>query len=148
MLALQIERGIQEVRACNDFSGQYGLMLREEEIRELVECRQKALRDTGRVEFGGGVLPKLIRAFCASPHLDRGNYAATLAELQEAFYYFKGEAEERFSDDELIEFMASVFNGRAGGSVDYLLGTSLEDLCRYARERFDELDPDELGDLF
>ena len=42
------------------------------------------------------------------------------AELQEAFYYFKTEAMEQFSDDELIEYMVKVFNGRAQGSTEYL----------------------------
>ena len=37
------------------------------------------------------------------------------------------------SDDELIELMVSVFNGRAQGSVDFLLGTSLDAMCRYAK---------------
>ena len=37
------------------------------------------------------------------------------------------------SDDELIEAMRDVFNGVAQGSLDYLAGTSLEELCRDAR---------------
>ena len=147
-LSIQMELGMQEVRACNAYIGQFGLVLKEPEIRELVECRQKALVDTGRVEIGGGILPKLIHAFCDSPYIDQETYAATLAELQEAFYYFKGEAQERFSDDELIEFMEAVFNERAQGSAEYLIGTSLEALCRYARGGFDEHDADGIGDLF
>lgn len=149
MTLYQIQQGMQEIRACNEFSGRYGLMLNEGEIRELAECRQKALKDTDRIEFGGGILPKLIRAFCDSPYLDRENYASTLVELQEAFYYFKSEAQEAFSDDELIEFMVTVFNERAQGSVDYLTTVSLEELCRDAREgRDDPFKPDEVGDLF
>lgn len=35
-----------------------------------------------------------------------------------------------YTDDELIEIMVSVFNGRAQGSVEYLAGTSLDTLCR------------------
>lgn len=145
----QIQRGMQEVKDCNQFSGRYGLVLSDGEIQELVECREKALRDADRVEFGGGILPKLIRAFCDSPYIDRENYASALAELQEAFYYFKSDAQEAFSDDELVEFMAAVFNGRAGGSVDYLTTASLEELCRDAREERDRpLRPHEVGDLF
>lgn len=145
----QIQRGMEEIKACNEFSGRYGLMLNDGEILELVECRKKALKDADRMEFGGGILPKLIRAFCDSPYLDRGNYASTLAELQEAFYYFKSDAQEAFSDDELVEFMATVFNERAQGSVDYLTTSSLEELCRDAREgRDNPLSPDEVGELF
>ncbi len=145
----QIQRGMQEIKECNEFSGRYGLMLNDAEIRELVEARKKALRDADRIEFGGGVLPKIIRAFCDSPYLDRENYAATLAELQEAFYYFKSDAQEAFSDDELVEFMADVFNERAQGSVDFLTTVSLEELCRYAREqRETPLRDYEVGEMF
>lgn len=148
MLELQRQASLQEIRDCNNFSNQFGLALKEAEIQELAECRKKALKDTGRVEFGGGILPKLIYAFCDSPYLDQTNYAETLAELQEAFYYFKGEARERFLDDELIDFMVTVFDGRAQGSAEYLIGTSLASLCRYANDPYDAQDADEAGDLF
>ena len=53
-----------------------------------------------------------------------------------------------FSDEELIEYMVKVFNGRAQGSAEYLSGTSLEALARYARTDFDPFDAEEAGDLF
>ena len=138
----------QEVRECNAYSENFGLVLSESEITELVSCRAEALRASGRIEFGGGILPKLILAFCDSPYIDQDNYVDTIAELQEAFYYFKTEAMDRFSDEELIEFMVKVFNGRAQGSAEYLSGTSLEALARYARTNFDPFDAEEAGDLF
>jgi len=55
-----------------------------------------------------------------------------LAELQEAFYYYKTECKDAFTDDELIEYTVKVFNGRAHGSAEYLISTSLDDLRRYA----------------
>lgn len=148
ILNLQSQAFVQEIRDCNELSSRFGLTLKEQEIWELAECRKKALHDTGRVEFGGGILPKLIYTFCDSPFLDQENYAATLIELQEAFYYYKGEAQERFSDDELIDFMVKVFHGRAQGSAEYLIGTSLDALCRYAQNPYDAQDADEAGDLF
>lgn len=138
----------QEIRECNEYSGRFGLTLSEKEITSLVTSRAEALRASGRIEFGGGIIPKFIKAFCDSPYIEQDNYADTLAELQEAFYYFKTEAMDRFSDDELIEYMVKVFNGRAQGSVEYLLGTSLEALARYARTGFDPFDAKEAGDLF
>lgn len=143
-----IESAKQEVRACNAMSEKFGLSLNEDEIRELVECRADALKKTGRIEFAGGILPKLIYAFCDSPYIQQENYECTLAELQEAFYYFKSESLEQFADDELIEFMVKVFKGRAQGCGEYLIGTSLEELCRYARSEFDPFAADEAGDLF
>ena len=140
---IQISAAKEEIRCCNELNQLYGLTLTETDIAELVELRGQALKNTGRVEFGGGILPKLIRAFCKSPYVDAYNYAATLGDLQEAFYYFRNESEDRFSDDELIEFMEQVFNGQAHGSTEVLTTISLEELCRWARNGFDDRYADE-----
>lgn len=145
---LAVENAKHEIRVCNELTSRFGLVLSDSEIEELVECRAEALKNTGRVELGGGILPKLIYAFCDSPYIEQDNYEATLAELQEAFYYYKNEAMEAYSDDELIEYMVSVFNGRAQGSVEYLIETSLESLCRYARKGYDKRSAGEAGDRF
>ena len=140
---MQLESAKNEIRCCDELNQFYGLSLTEADIAELVELRGQALRNTGRVEFGGGILPKLIRAFCKSPYIDTYNYAVTLGELQDVFYYFKNESEDRFSDDDLIEFMEKVFNGQAHGSADVLTTISLEQLCRWARNDFDDKFADE-----
>ncbi len=136
---MQLAAAKDEIRCCNELNQLYGLTLTEADITELVELRGQALRSTGRVEFGGGILPKLIRAFCKSPYVDQFNYASVLGDLQDAFYYFKNESEDRFSDDDLIEFMEKVFNGKAEGSTELLCSISLEELCRWARNNFDTL---------
>jgi len=145
---MQMFMAVNELRECNELTARFGLTLSETQIQNLAESRFNALRDTGRVEFGEGILKKLIAAFCDSPYLTQENFEDTITELQDSFYYFKNESMDRFSDDELIEFMNTVFNGRAQGSLDYLSGTSLEELCRYARQGWDvDLDTDS-GDLF
>lgn len=146
-IKLQRLAAMEELRACNRLTARFGLRLSEEQIQNLVEFRFDALKNTMRIEFSEGVLQKLIYAFCDSPYISQDNYEETIAELQDAFYYFKNESMDGFSDDELIEFMKAVFDGRAGGSLDYLCGTSLEELCRYAREAYDP-DSSDNGDLF
>ena len=145
---MQILTAANELRECSKLIARFGLTLSETQIQSLVEHRFDALRDTGRIEFGEGILKKLIYAFCDSPYLTQENFEDTIIELQDSFYYFKNESIDRFSDDELIDFMSVVFNGRAQGSLDYLSGTSLEELCRYARQGWDpDLDAGS-GDLF
>lgn len=124
----------RELRDCNAYSGRFGLTLRESEIAELVESRAEALRASGRIEFGGGILPKLIRAICDSPFIMQEDYAAVLSELQEAFYRFKNETMDRLTDDELIGLMVKAFNERAQGSAEYLAEMSLEALTRCAED--------------
>ena len=143
ILQMQLAAAAQELRCCEDLNRLYGLTLSESDITELVELRSDALHRTGRVEFGGGILPKLIRAFCKSPYIDPSTYAATLADLQDAFYYFRNESQDLFSDDDLIEFMERVFNGSAHGSTEVLTTVSLEELCRWARNGFDDRYADE-----
>ena len=140
---MQIANAKDEIRCCNELNQLHGLILTEADITELVELRGRALQATSRVEFGGGILPKLIQTFCKSPYVDSYNYAATLGDLQDAFYYFKNESDDRFSDDDLIEFMEKVFNGQAHGSTEVLSTISLEELCRWARNDFDDRCADE-----
>lgn len=137
-----------ELRECNELKMRYGLVLSEQQIQSLVERRFEALKNMGRIEFGQGILKKLIAAFCDSPYISQEDYEDTILELQDSFYYFKNESMERISDDELIEFMKQVFDGKAQGSLEYLSGTSLEELCRNTRYGYEMDDTDRYGHLF
>ncbi len=143
ILQIQMEAGKQQLRDSSRLCLPYGLVLSEDDMTEFIQCRQNVLRETGRVEFGGGILPKLIRKFSDSPYVDRENFVSVLAELQEAFYYFKNECDDRFSDDDLIDFMHTVFNGKAAGASELLCSISLEELCRWARNVGDSRYDDE-----
>lgn len=138
----------QDLRECNKLTARFGLLLNETQIQELVTARFEALQYTGRIEFGEGILRKLILAFCDSSYIMQEDYCDTILKLQEAFYYFKNESGNHFSDDELIEFMKTVFDGRAQGSVDFLAGTSLEELCRFVRSGWSPNDAGSQGMLF
>lgn len=139
-LQTQITKTMQELENCNQITAHYGLSLSNQQMQTLTQRRFLALKNTGRVEFGEGVLKKLIYAFCDSPYLSQNTYESTLLELQDIFYYFKSESLECLSDDELIAAMESVFNGKAHGSLEYLSGTSLEALCRALRTGAQEED--------
>lgn len=121
------------LEAANRETARYGLTLTREEMAALAESRVRALRDTGRVELGEGILPRLIEAFCDSPHLHQADYAETLGTLQEIFYRWKNEAGDRTPDDELLPLLRRAFD-RAGGGVGYLAGFSLAETVRLLRE--------------
>ncbi len=130
---------IAEIKKCNGLTGIYSLSLNEEQICLLLDARRQALKDTGRIEFTGGILKKLIEAFCDCPYINQENYVSVLMDLQDLFYYFKGECLEALSDDELIETMKNYFNTTAQGSMDYLSALSIEELCgNDATERSNE----------
>lgn len=133
LVTIQKSQAMAELRDSNYLTGRYGLKLSETQITNLVTQRFEVLQSTGRVEFGAGVLPKLIEAFCDSVYITQENYEESIATLQELFYFYKNESLDSFSDDELIDFMRSNFDGPCQGSLDYLGDTSLEALCRNAR---------------
>lgn len=123
----------QALATLNDVGARYGLRLTSAELARIDQARRDVLLETGRIEFGQSVVEKLVYAFCDSPYIQPDEWADTLIGLQEAFYYFKGEAMERISDDELVSYMQAVFDGPAQGDLSYLTGSSLEALCRLAR---------------
>ncbi len=123
---------------CNELSSPFGLALSEGELEALDTARQEALHGSGRVELGGGVLPQLIRAFCGSCYISRGDYFKTLVELQNLFYYFKTASLDGLGDDELIEAMRAVFDGAAGGETEYLAGLTPDELlCAAQADRYE-----------
>lgn len=130
---IQVLSAVQELQKCNSMTARFGLVLSEGQMQTLVARRFEALHNTGRVEFGEGIMEKIIYAFCDSPYLTQENYEETLIELQNSFYYYKNESEDQLTDDELIDYMKRLFDGKAQGSLEYLLGTSLEELCRNSR---------------
>lgn len=137
-----LEQAKEELRSYNAFSEAFGLTLGEEDISELVTGGADAFLNHGGLASYVETLQKLIYAFCDSPFMEQDIYVRTLAQLQEAFGYFRTEAQEAYSDDELIAFMLNVYNGRAQGSAEFLIGISLEALIRYARDEYEAFDED------
>lgn len=139
-----MERTTDALQMLNRRIEGHGLTLQPGEIRHLARRHQEILQDTGRVEFGDGILPKLVFAFCDSPYIAPKDFAATVEALLECFYHFKNETLETQSDDELLAFMKEHFDGDCHGSVEYLSGTGLEALARAAH--FAGMD-DDAGDM-
>ena len=127
------EQAVAEIVKCNSFTAEYGLALTPGQALELVETRANALSENGRIEFGGGVIDKIIKEFCVSPYISMHNYAQTINELLEIFYYYKNETLDMVSDDELIEYMKALFDGVCHGSLDLLSGRELDRLARNLR---------------
>ena len=60
------------------------------------------------------------------------DYEATLLELVDSFYYFKNACGDQLTDDELIQAMRERYDAYAG-SVEAVISTSLETMCRARR---------------
>ena len=133
-LTLSDDRGyLAKVKSANEYTTQFGLTLSEEDAALLLTERTEILKKQERVEFGEGILPKLIFAFCDSPYIYQDNYVETIGRLQEIFYLYKNETLDEITDDELIEFMKEQFDGSCQGSLDYMEDTYLEAFARRSR---------------
>lgn len=132
----QRQQEVQTVMDCNQVSKGFGLVLTEAEAKQLMQSREAALRDSGRVEFGGGILPAVIYAFCDSPFMNQAEYVDSLAQLQEIFYLYKSEALDLLTDEELLSFMRRHFDETCYGDIDYLSGTCLERFARAIRQGY------------
>ena len=122
-----------ELEKANELTARFGLRLSRAQIARIVDKRFQALRDSGRVEFGRGVIRALVEAFCDSPYMSREDYAETVEELIDSFYYFRGESDGLIPDEDLIDCMRRHFDEVCQGSVEMLNGTTLSELIRGTR---------------
>lgn len=129
---------IAEITKCNEYSEKFGLILSDTDIKLIVAERKRALRKQQRVEFGSGIIPKLIFAFCDSDFIEQEHYTDILIQLQDIFYLYKNEMMDEITDDELIHFMKEQFENVCFGDLDYLSGTCLEIFSQAIRAGYSE----------
>ena len=114
-----------DIFQCNEITREYGLKLSEEDVKEIINTRNVALQKSGRIEFNGQIINKIITAFYDSPYISQYNYSDTINELVEIFYNYKNETLDYISDDELIEIMKEYFDNYCQGSLELLEGKVL-----------------------
>jgi hypothetical protein len=142
------ELGIHEVLKTNCVSCKYGLLLTLSDANEIIEARNQAIKNHGRVELGIDTVKKIITAFCMSSYINPEYYVSTLNELIDTFYYMKNETEDIIPDDELINLMQEFFNNSCRGSVDLLKNRELTLFARNLRSDIDKSDFYEKEDDF
>lgn len=123
---------MMELVNLNEKTKEQGLALTQNDAKTLLVSRNKILHDYARVELSIEVLKELIEVFSASPYTHQDNYAVTLNELQEIFYYLKNETEDKVGDVKLIQQMNDYYNGYCGGSLE-LLRSKMEEFAENCR---------------
>ena len=116
---------IAQLLETNQYTKRFGVALSREDAKLLAEERIEVLKKEQRVEFGQGILAKIIYAFCDSAYIIQDQYRDALLRLQEIFYMYKNEMLDEITDDELLEFMREQFEQVCYGDFDYLEGTCL-----------------------
>lgn len=132
-LLLCEQTALEQIEKTNRYTERFGLVLSREDATYLQQERVKQLQEQQRVEFGVGILPQIIFAFCDSAYIFQENYVETLERLQEIFYLYKNESMDLLTDEELLGYMREKFEGECQGSLDYLEDTVLEQFTRLVR---------------
>ena len=122
-----------EIIECNEKTKEYGLKLSEMDVKELIKTRKYALYRSGRIEFNGEIIDKIIMKFCDSPYISQYNYGDTINELVEIFYNYKNETMDEIGDEELINIMKEYFDNYCQGSVELLEGKVLYKIAQNIR---------------
>lgn len=133
MLYLSQQNQLQKVMKTNQATEKFGLILSEEDAKLILEERKASLQMQKRVEFGEGIVPKIIYEFCDSDYIDQSNYVSTIVRLQEIFYLFKNEMQNEITDDELLHLMKEQFELLCFGDLDYLESTCLANFAQAVR---------------
>ena len=120
----------KEILALNEVSSQHGLVLSEEEAKELSEVRNKSLVENERIEIGVGAVARIIERFCASRYITQENYSYILNEVTYLFYFIKTETDDKISDGDLINELFERFELYCRGSIDTLEAREAEKLIR------------------
>ncbi len=125
MLLLQYQNQLAKVMETNQTAQKYGLALSERDAELILESHGNVLREQRRIEFGEGIVSKIIYEFCDSDFMNSHNYVETIIRLQEIFYLYKNETMDELNDDELLHFMREQFEEVCFGDLEYLEGTCL-----------------------
>lgn len=125
-----------DIIQCNEVTREYGLKLSDKDVKEIIDTRNIALQKSGRIEFNGQIINKIITAFCDSPYISQYNYSETINELVEIFYNYKNETLDYISDDELIEIMKENFDNYCQGSLEILEGKALYRIANNIKSGF------------
>ncbi len=131
---IRLAAACRALESCNPALKRHGLSLTAADARALVAGRAEALRATGRIEFGVGIVEDLVLAFAGSPYVSQDTFTETVIELQELFYEARNETLEQIPDDDLIARMRSLFDEFAAGDLDLLAEALLDGLGRRVRD--------------
>lgn len=125
---------INELLQVNEETKKNGLVLTFQDVKQIINVRNKVLKNYGRIELSFEVTKNLIKAFSSSAFINDNNYMCIINDLQETFYYLKNETEDKLGDNKLIELMKDLFENSCEGSVE-LLNSYLEEFSRNFRKK-------------
>ena len=108
------EKSSKKLIKLNNESINYGLVLSEKDVKNIMKHTNETLTKIGRIETSTSSLEKIIEIVYSSPYTDKENYVENINDMQEIFYYFKSEVLDLISDDEVIEILEKTYEDKKG----------------------------------
>ncbi len=127
LLVLNDNKCLKDILLLNKVTSTKGLILKEEQILELISYKNNVLKETGRIEISP-ILNKIIYEFYDSPYVDKENYLSIIEQLTETFYSYQKEFDNRLTDEEIVEYLKQNFNNNCAGSITLLESDAMEEL--------------------
>lgn len=120
----------------NDKTKEFGLMLTEEQIENLIDIRKFALSDNSLLELGSSILEDIILEFYQSPYISKVDYDETLYELSNVYYTLREKFNYHIPDAYIIKLMREHFDDDAYGSTEKLVKLVSDDILNIKEPKY------------
>lgn len=103
------------------------IVLTKENVLELINNKNSALKEIGRIDITNSILENIILTFTDSSFIDKNNYRYIFLSLTEIFLCYENIFSKKISSEELLKYLKDEFE-KNEGSIELISTISLERL--------------------
>lgn len=103
------------------------IVLTKENGLELINNKNSALKEIGRIDITNSILENIILTFTDSSFIDKNNYMYIFLSLTEIFLCYENIFSKKISSEELLKYLKDEFE-KNEGSIELISTISLERL--------------------
>lgn len=103
------------------------IVLTKENVLELINNKNSALKEIGRIDLTNSILENIILTFTDSSFVDKNNYMYIFLSLTEIFLCYENIFSKKISSEELLKYLKDEFE-KNEGSIELISTISLERL--------------------
>lgn len=103
------------------------IVLTKENVLELINNKNSALQEIGRIDLTNSILENIILTFTDSSFIDKNNYMYIFLSLTEIFLCYENIFSKKISSEELLKYLKDEFE-KNEGSIELISTISLERL--------------------
>ena len=118
---------LKEILNFNSITIKKNLSLTTKDALQLIQTKNKTLKDLGRIEVGSGTINKLIYEFYDSSYI-MDDYVNNLDTLITIFYQYQNEFSNNLTDEQIIKYLRDNYDNYCAGSLELLENYAIENL--------------------